>query len=229
MLIWGDRVEPPVRIRLAGHSYGVYYTLCIGLFRPTVRAPREILPSDPILYYTPHSDLVPGVFAARGFRHFAWVNDNTLGGYAAALPALVAGLDVFRIGRGGRRSPYEQVRDFLEEREGPVGIFTDGGRRNGRVRTSLVALARDTGRAVAPLRIRADHTWSFQRQSVPRPFSTVRVLRGAPIEAAELAAAGTEQARDKLQAALDALDDALPPTGPGIGDRPDEHGARGVA
>lgn len=208
MLIWGDHVKPPLRTRLLGHFYGVYYTVCIGLFRPTVRVPREVLPSDPVLYYMPHSDLVPGVFAARGFRHFAWVNDNTVGGYAAALPALVAGLDVFRIGRGGHRTPYEQVRDFLTKRTGPVGIFTDGGRRDGRVRTSLVELARDTGRAVAPLRIRAGRTWEFQRQLVPRPFSAVQVSRGTPIPASVLMAAGNERARDMLQDALNALDAA---------------------
>ncbi|MFF4248739.1 hypothetical protein ACFYY2_30310 [Streptomyces sp. NPDC001822] len=215
MLIWGDRVEPPWRTRLLGHSYGVYYTVCIGLFRPTVRAGGETLPDDPVLYYTPHSDLVPGVFAARAFRHFAWVNDNTVGGYAAALPALTAGLDVFRIGRGGPRTPYDQVRDFLRERTGPVGIFTDGGRRNGQVRRSLAALSQDTGRALAPLRVRADHSWTFERQSVPRPFSTVSVLRGDPLPASVLAAAGPDQARRMLQEALDALTGA-----------PDGRGAR---
>ncbi|WP_314242105.1 hypothetical protein [Streptomyces sp. DSM 40907] len=227
MLIWGDHVEPPLRTRLLGHSYGIYYTVCIGLFRPTVRAPRETLPDDPILYYTPHSDLIPGVFAARVFRHFVWVNDNTIGGYASALPALASGLDVFRIGRGGCRTPYEQLRDFLKERTGPVGIFTDGGRRDGRVRTSLVALAQDTGRAVAPLRIRADRAWEFQRQLVPRPLSTVRVVRGAPIAASVLAAAGIERARDMLQESLDALDDA--PTSkavPGGRDTRGDQGAR---
>ncbi|MFF4047475.1 hypothetical protein ACFYZ5_12535 [Streptomyces chartreusis] len=210
MLVWGDRVKPPVRTRLTGHTYGVYYTLCIGLFRPTVRVPRTVMPPDPVLYYMPHGDLVPGVFAARGFRHFAWVNDNTVGGYAAALPALAAGVDVFRIGRGGHRSPYQQVRDFLHERTGPVGIFTDGGRRDGRVRTSLAALAKDTGRAVAPLRVRADRAWEFQGQSVPRPFSTIRVARGEPISAAALSAAGTERSREMLQHALDALSEAAP-------------------
>jgi hypothetical protein len=220
MLLWGDRVKPPVRTRVVGHTYGVYYTLCIGLFRPTVRVPRTVMPADPVLYYMPHSDLVPGVFAARGFRHFAWVNDNTVGGYAAALPALASGVDVFRIGRGGHRSPYEQVRDFLRERTGPVGIFTDGGRRDGRVRASLAALAGDTGRAVAPLRIRADRAWAFQGQSVPRPFSTVRVARGEPIPASVLSAAGPERSRDLLQHALDVLDGAETETAPGVRETP---------
>jgi lysophospholipid acyltransferase (LPLAT)-like uncharacterized protein len=205
---------------VVGHTYGVYYTLCIGLFRPTVRVPRTVMPADPVLYYMPHSDLVPGVFAARGFRHFAWVNDNTVGGYAAALPALASGVDVFRIGRGGHRSPYEQVRDFLRERTGPVGIFTDGGRRDGRVRASLAALAGDTGRAVAPLRIRADRAWAFQGQSVPRPFSTVRVARGEPIPASVLSAAGPERSRDLLQHALDVLDGAETETAPGVRETP---------
>ncbi|MDX3854752.1 hypothetical protein [Streptomyces sp. AK02-01A] len=207
MLIWGDRIKPSLRIRLLGYGYGVYYAGCVGLFRPSVRAPRDILPADRRLYYSPHSDLIPGVFAAGSFRHCAWINDNTLGGYAGALPALASGIDVFRIGRGGPRSPYEQVRDFLVQHPGPVGIFTDGGRRDGRVRRSLVGLARESKRDAVPLRIRADRALEFQGQLVPRPFSAVRLRAGSPVTYEALAAPGlsVDRARQRLQDALDAL------------------------
>jgi lysophospholipid acyltransferase (LPLAT)-like uncharacterized protein len=97
------------------------------------------------------------------------------------------------------------------ERGEPAGFTLDGPRGPARVaQPGALWLARTTGNPVLPFHLEASRAWtlgSWDRTQIPKPFSTVALAVGAPLEVAPDASdAQLEQARLDLESALRTLE-----------------------
>jgi lysophospholipid acyltransferase (LPLAT)-like uncharacterized protein len=93
----------------------------------------------------------------------------------------------------------------------PVGFTLDGPRGPARVaQPGAVWLAKATGNPVLPFHLEADRSWtlnSWDRTQVPRPFATVSIAMGEPLEVPHDAdEAGIESARLQLEERLRTLE-----------------------
>jgi lysophospholipid acyltransferase (LPLAT)-like uncharacterized protein len=86
--------------------------------------------------------------------------------------------------RGGRRALLQLKREM--DRGRPSGFAVDGPRGPARrVQPGAVWLAKLTGNPVVPFHMEASSYWSLKswdRTQIPRPFSTVALTVGQPIE-----------------------------------------------
>ncbi len=86
--------------------------------------------------------------------------------------------------RGGQRALLQLKREM--DRGRPSGFAVDGPRGPARkVQPGAIWLAKLTGNPVVPFHMEASSYWSLKswdRTQIPRPFSTVAVAVGAPIE-----------------------------------------------
>jgi lysophospholipid acyltransferase (LPLAT)-like uncharacterized protein len=89
--------------------------------------------------------------------------------------------------RGARRAMLQLVRDMKAGR--PAGFTLDGPRGPARVaQPGAVWLAAATGNPLLPFHLEASSFWSarsWDRTQVPKPFSTVALVVGEPIEVAK--------------------------------------------
>jgi lysophospholipid acyltransferase (LPLAT)-like uncharacterized protein len=111
--------------------------------------------------------------------------------------------------RGGRKAMLQLVRDMAAGK--PAGFTVDGPRGPARVsQPGAVWLAKLTGNPVLPFHLEASTAWtmrSWDRTQVPKPFSTVTLVIGEPLEVAgDASAAALEAARAELDARLMALE-----------------------
>jgi lysophospholipid acyltransferase (LPLAT)-like uncharacterized protein len=111
--------------------------------------------------------------------------------------------------RGGRKAMLQLVRDMKRGR--PAGITIDGPRGPARVAQPGAAwLASATGNPVLPFHLEASSHWTLQswdRMQIPRPFSTVALAVGEPIEVAlDASAVQREAARLELERNLAVLE-----------------------
>ena len=112
--------------------------------------------------------------------------------------------------RGGRRAILQLVKDMRAGR--PAGFTVDGPRGPARVaQPGAVWLAKATGNPVLPFHLEASSSWSLKswdRTQIPKPFSTVALVVGAPIEVPpDLSDDALEGVRAGLDATLWALED----------------------
>jgi lysophospholipid acyltransferase (LPLAT)-like uncharacterized protein len=112
--------------------------------------------------------------------------------------------------RGGRRAMLQLVRDMAAGR--PAGFTIDGPRGPARVaQPGAVWLAKATGNPVLPFHLEASSYWSIRswdRTQIPKPFSTVALVVGEPMQVSRDAAdEHIERARCELEARLRALED----------------------
>jgi lysophospholipid acyltransferase (LPLAT)-like uncharacterized protein len=88
---------------------------------------------------------------------------------------------------GGQRALLQLKREMEEGR--PAGFAVDGPRGPARkVQPGVVWLAKLTGNPVVPFHMEASSAWSLRswdRTQIPKPFSTVALAVGAPIEVAQ--------------------------------------------
>jgi lysophospholipid acyltransferase (LPLAT)-like uncharacterized protein len=88
--------------------------------------------------------------------------------------------------RGGQRALLQLKREMESGR--PAGFAVDGPRGPARkVQPGVVWLAKLTGNPVVPFHMEASKFWSlgsWDRTQIPRPFSTVALVVGAPIDVA---------------------------------------------
>lgn len=88
--------------------------------------------------------------------------------------------------RGGQRALLQLKREMEQGR--PAGFAVDGPRGPARkVQPGVVWLAKLTGNPVIPFHMEASKFWSlgsWDRTQIPRPFSTVALAVGTPIEVA---------------------------------------------
>ena len=111
--------------------------------------------------------------------------------------------------RGGARALLQLKREMM--RGQPAGIAVDGPRGPaGKAQPGAVWLAKLTGNPVVPFHKEASKFWSltsWDRTQVPRPFSTVAMVVGQPIEvAADADAPHLEAKRVELEQSLHDLE-----------------------
>ena len=89
--------------------------------------------------------------------------------------------------RGGLKAMHQLVRNMREGR--PAGFTLDGPRGPARVaQPGAVWLAAHTGNPLLPFHLEASSYWSvrsWDRTQIPKPFSTVALVVGEPIEVAK--------------------------------------------
>ncbi len=89
--------------------------------------------------------------------------------------------------RGARKAMLQLVRDMKRGR--PAGFTLDGPRGPARVaQPGAVWLAAATGNPLLPFHLEASSYWSvrsWDRTQIPKPFSTVALVVGEPIEVAK--------------------------------------------
>jgi hypothetical protein len=110
--------------------------------------------------------------------------------------------------RGATRA-LVQLRRALEAGR-PAAFTVDGPRGPARVaQPGAVWLAGATGHPILPFHIEADRAWSaksWDRTQIPRPFTTVALAIGEPVEVADTRPATLEDARLALEGALAGLE-----------------------
>jgi hypothetical protein len=112
--------------------------------------------------------------------------------------------------RGGLKAMLQLVREM--ERGRPAGFTLDGPRGPARVaQPGALWLAQRTGNPVLPFHLEASRAWtlrSWDRTEIPKPFSTVALVVGAPVEiAADATDAEVERHRTDLEATLRGLEE----------------------
>jgi lysophospholipid acyltransferase (LPLAT)-like uncharacterized protein len=111
--------------------------------------------------------------------------------------------------RGGQRALMQLVRDMRAGR--PAGFTLDGPRGPARVaQPGALWLARRTGNPLLPFHLEASAYWSvnsWDRTQIPKPFSTVALAIGEPMEVkAETSEAQLEDVRLELEMRLRRLE-----------------------
>ena len=111
--------------------------------------------------------------------------------------------------RGGLKAMKQLVRDMQAGK--PAGFTVDGPRGPARVaQPGAIWLARETGNPVLPFHLEASRHWtlsSWDRTQIPKPFATVALAIGEPLQVAPDAdAAQIERARQELESRLRALE-----------------------
>jgi len=111
--------------------------------------------------------------------------------------------------RGAVRALVQLKRDMAAGK--PAAFTLDGPRGPAKVaQPGAVWLARATGNPIVPFHIEAGARWalrSWDHTQIPKPFSTVAIAIGEPIEVPpDTSDAGLEQARVTLEARLKSLE-----------------------
>jgi lysophospholipid acyltransferase (LPLAT)-like uncharacterized protein len=111
--------------------------------------------------------------------------------------------------RGGRKAILQLVREMKAGR--PAGFTLDGPRGPARVaQAGAVWLASATGNPVLPFHLEASSHWSLRswdRTQIPKPFSTVALAVGEPMEVpGDASGEVLEQCRQELERRLGALE-----------------------
>jgi lysophospholipid acyltransferase (LPLAT)-like uncharacterized protein len=111
--------------------------------------------------------------------------------------------------RGGLRAMLKLVREMAAGK--PAGFTVDGPRGPARVvQPGAIWLAKETGNPVLPFHLEASSHWtakSWDRTQVPKPFATVALAIGEPLEVPRDATPQQlEAARLEVEARLKALE-----------------------
>ena len=110
--------------------------------------------------------------------------------------------------RGGARALVQMRRDLADGK--PVAFTVDGPRGPARVAQAGAAwLAGATGHPVVPFHIDADRFWttkSWDRAQIPKPYASLRVAIGAPVDVAGTTDDAVERGRQDLECALAELE-----------------------
>jgi lysophospholipid acyltransferase (LPLAT)-like uncharacterized protein len=111
--------------------------------------------------------------------------------------------------RGGLKALLQLSRDMAAGK--PAGFTIDGPRGPARVaQPGAVWLAKTTGNPVLPFHLEADRHWtakSWDRTQIPKPFATVALAVGEPLDVpADASDDGVESARRELESRLHQLE-----------------------
>jgi lysophospholipid acyltransferase (LPLAT)-like uncharacterized protein len=157
-----------------------------------------------------HGRILPATFYFRNRGIVVITSENFDGEWIARIIERFGyGTSRGSTSRGAKRAMLQLVRDM---RRGKAAGFTvDGPRGPARVvQPGAVWLAGATGNPVLPFHLEASSHWttrSWDRTQIPKPFSTVSLAIGEPLEVSSgLGEAALEAARQVLQNRLLALE-----------------------
>jgi lysophospholipid acyltransferase (LPLAT)-like uncharacterized protein len=156
-----------------------------------------------------HGRILPAVVFFRDRRFVALVSENFDGEWIARIiTRLGYGTARGSTSRGGARALVQLKREVARGR--PAAFTVDGPRGPiHRVQPGCLWLAKATGSPIVPFHIEARRCWtarSWDRTQVPKPFTTVAVCLGEPLEVrADADEAVVEQRRMDLERSLLAL------------------------
>jgi lysophospholipid acyltransferase (LPLAT)-like uncharacterized protein len=134
-----------------------------------------------------HGRILPATFYFRRRGIVVITSENFDGEWIARIIERF-GYDTARgsTSRGGARALIQLKRDM--EAGKPAGFTLDGPRGPARVaQPGAIWLARATGNPVLPFHLEASRHWtlrSWDRTQIPKPFSTVALAVGEPLEVA---------------------------------------------
>jgi lysophospholipid acyltransferase (LPLAT)-like uncharacterized protein len=174
-----------------------------GYFDDVVRSGRQ-----PILALW-HGRILAGLHYFRHRNIVVITSQNFDGEWIAGVLARF-GFGVARgsTSRGGVRALVQLRRDLANSR--PVAFTVDGPCGPAKVaQPGAVWLAGATRNPLLPFHIEADRFWtmsSWDGTQIPRPFSTVALIVGPPLEVADTAATTIETRRRDLEASLATLE-----------------------
>ena len=157
-----------------------------------------------------HGRVLTATYFFRDCGIFVMISENFDGEWIARIIERFGyGTSRGSTSRGGQRALLKLKRLMSEGR--PAGFAVDGPRGPARkVQPGVVWLAKLTGNPVVPFHMEASKSWSlhsWDRTQIPRPFSTVALAVGTPIDVAPDAdEAGIEAKRQEVEQALHALE-----------------------
>ena len=206
------------RKRIEAKLFAVLGYRAVGLLGSTLRWRTEGLEHldeiaasgrQPIMTFW-HGRILPAVYFFRRRGIVVITSENFDGEWIAGI------IERFGYGtargstsRGGRKALLQLVRDMAAGK--PTGFTVDGPHGPARVaQPGAVWLAKATGNPVLPFHLEADRHWtlnSWDRTQVPKPYATVALAIGEPLEvAADADDSGVETARRMLEERLRALE-----------------------
>jgi hypothetical protein len=157
-----------------------------------------------------HGRILPATFYFRNRGIVVITSENFDGEWIARIiEAFGYGTARGSTSRGARKALVQLVRDMRAGR--PAGFTLDGPRGPARVaQPGAVWLARATGNPVLPFHLEASSAWtlgSWDRTQIPKPFSTVALVVGAPMEVSKSSSdEDLEKCRAELEHRLAALE-----------------------
>jgi lysophospholipid acyltransferase (LPLAT)-like uncharacterized protein len=172
-------------------------------YESVVRSGRQ-----PIIAFW-HGRILPGLLHFRD-RHIVVITSQNFDGewIARIIERFGYGTARGSSSRGGRRALVQMRRDLAAGR--PVAFTLDGPRGPARLAQAGAAwLAGATGCPLLPFHAEIDRCWtmsSWDRGQVPKPWSTVAVAIGAPIDVRSTGDDVVETARTELERALGMLE-----------------------
>jgi len=159
-----------------------------------------------------HGRILPATFFLRG-RGMAIITSESFDGEWIARILESFGYVTARgsTTRGGRKAMLQLVREMKRGLVPFAGFTLDGPRGPARVaQPGATWLAMATGNPVIPVHLEASSHWtlhSWDRAQIPKPFSTVALVAGEPIEVArDASAVQLEAARVELERRLAMLE-----------------------
>jgi hypothetical protein len=173
-------------------------------------APNVDIPSNAIIYLL-HGDSYISFVTQRFWRRvydqkMSWMGFHGVLSYLGSSWCYLMGVRCFRYDRRSPLRPLNQAIEFLRhEARGQFAIRTDAGGPYGKVRASLVDMSLATDRPLVAIRQRSSRALTIRQHHVPLPFSRVTTAISAPIYPDELRGRAREDARQRLQAAIDGL------------------------
>ena len=153
-----------------------------------------------------HGRILPATFYFRNRGIVVITSENFDGEWIARIIERFGyGTSRGSTSRGAKRAMLQLVRDM--RRGKPAGFTVDGPRGPARVvQPGAVWLAGATGNPVLPFHLEASSHWtmrSWDQTQIPKPFSTVALVVGQPIEVPrELEGEALEAARVHLETVL---------------------------
>jgi lysophospholipid acyltransferase (LPLAT)-like uncharacterized protein len=163
----------------------------------------------PVIYGVWHDSMIFSIFAGRHLRTVALVSKHQDGSFLARGLAML-GIGIVR-GSSGQSGISAMRRLLSLPGDRSVVITPDGPRGpRRRLKPGMIFLASHTGRAVVPSGFAAVRSWRFPGSwtdlEIPKPFTTVYYLTGAPINVAADASPDVIAAAEaRLQSEMDRL------------------------
>jgi hypothetical protein len=157
-----------------------------------------------------HGRILPATFYFRGRGIVVITSENFDGEWISrVIEAFGYGTARGSTSRGARKALVRMVREMRAGK--PAGFTLDGPRGPARVaQPGAVWLARATGNPVLPFHLEASASWtlrSWDRTQIPKPFSTVALVVGEPMDVRNDASdEELEAARTDLERRLAALE-----------------------